>query len=295
MRIDAALLLLFAASLSASAEETATPRMLKVTPVGAQTCVATSFRPAQGQALSGLSWYHNDAQVAFPLVVLLEGQPDLPPDLGEAALILAEVTGASLAWGSLTLETPVVSSTGVIDVVFLYPDSHEITALGEGGGPGIGIWEQAADSPPYLSPDGGEWVAFESGHRLAVEAVYTQSKAKPVVLASLKGSVPEGLFGKAAEEPELRRTLLHAVQPNPFNPRAQIRFELAQAGPAQVRIYDVRGRLVVTLLSEKLLAGPHERVWEGKDQRGHSVASGSYLLVLTTAGRSLHQKLVLLR
>jgi hypothetical protein len=83
--------------------------------------------------------------------------------------------------------------------------------------------------------------------------------------------------------------------PNPFNPQTRIRFELSKPGSVQVAIFDVSGRLVRTLASESLAAGPHERVWQGKDNAGRQVPSGAYYVRLVTATGTDHRKIMLLK
>jgi hypothetical protein len=65
--------------------------------------------------------------------------------------------------------------------------------------------------------------------------------------------------------------------PNPFNPQTSIDFTLERAGRAEVRIYDVHGKLVRTLEDGELAAGKHTRVWQGRDNGGRQVASGVYM------------------
>jgi mono/diheme cytochrome c family protein len=65
--------------------------------------------------------------------------------------------------------------------------------------------------------------------------------------------------------------------PNPFNPATVISYELRTAGPVQVTIHDVSGRLVRRLFSGQLAAGMHHVNWNGTDDRGGAVASGIYL------------------
>ncbi len=72
--------------------------------------------------------------------------------------------------------------------------------------------------------------------------------------------------------------------PNPFNPEATIRFELARDTQVTLRAYDVRGRAVRTILSGYLAAGPREVRWDGRDDNGRSLPSGTYFLRLQ-AGR----------
>lgn len=88
---------------------------------------------------------------------------------------------------------------------------------------------------------------------------------------------------------------LYQNSPNPFNPRTEIRFSLAQTGPAKVFIYDVNGREVRTLANGVLKAGPHSVVWDGKDNAGHPVPSGVFWSQLSTGDFSSNKKMVILK
>jgi hypothetical protein len=89
---------------------------------------------------------------------------------------------------------------------------------------------------------------------------------------------------------------LDSNYPNPFNPTTTIRFGVAQQGRVTLRIYDVRGALVRTLVDDVREAGVEHRVrWDGRDDRGRSVASGVYFLRLEAQGFFETRKMVLLR
>ncbi len=70
---------------------------------------------------------------------------------------------------------------------------------------------------------------------------------------------------------------LHPNLPNPFNPETVIRYNLAESASVELQIYNVNGQVVRTLVSEHQAAGRHQVAWDGKDERGASVASGTYL------------------
>lgn len=91
------------------------------------------------------------------------------------------------------------------------------------------------------------------------------------------------------------RTRLLGNVPNPFNPSTLIQFEIARTGNASVRIYDVAGRLVRILLDEELDAGRHERSWDGRNNEGGRVASGSYFYRLETVDGSDTGKMLLVK
>ena len=72
--------------------------------------------------------------------------------------------------------------------------------------------------------------------------------------------------------------------PNPFNPAVTIRYTLPRADRTTLKIYDVRGALVRTLLDDVLTAGPGTATWRGEDDRGARVASGLYFYELRQGG-----------
>ena len=108
-------------------------------------------------------------------------------------------------------------------------------------------------------------------------------------------SEPVGLAGGPAAVPAVPAAVLaiEGVVPNPFNPRAVVAFSVPGAGPATLGIYDVRGRLVRTLVDRALAPGRHEATWDGTDDAGRAQAAGTYLARLAQAGRSAVAKLVL--
>ncbi len=72
--------------------------------------------------------------------------------------------------------------------------------------------------------------------------------------------------------------------PNPFNPHCTLRFELPAAGPARLAVFDVAGRLVRVLAEADLAAGPAAFPWDGRDDQGNNVGSGTYLARLEAGG-----------
>jgi hypothetical protein len=83
--------------------------------------------------------------------------------------------------------------------------------------------------------------------------------------------------------------------PNPFNPEATIRFDLHREGVVTLRAFDVHGRLVRTLIDGFVAAGPREVRWDGRDDAGRSLPSGSYFLRLSAGGESRAKIITLLK
>jgi len=70
---------------------------------------------------------------------------------------------------------------------------------------------------------------------------------------------------------------------------------LSKSQTVSLKIYDVTGRLVRELVSESLAAGPHSRVWQGRDNSGRQVPSGAYYVRLVTNGMVDSRKIMLLK
>ncbi len=90
-------------------------------------------------------------------------------------------------------------------------------------------------------------------------------------------------------------TALHQNYPNPFNPMTGIAFSLAERGHARIAIYDVSGRLVRVLIDEDVDAGPGFVAWNGRDDGGRDVASGTYFARMSGGGIFTERKMVLMR
>lgn len=91
------------------------------------------------------------------------------------------------------------------------------------------------------------------------------------------------------------RLTLEQNLPNPFNPSTKIFFAVPTNGRVTLRIYDLAGRLVNELVNGELQAGTHEVVWDGRDNGGRSVASGSYLYRIQSNDQVQTKRMVLLK
>jgi hypothetical protein len=83
--------------------------------------------------------------------------------------------------------------------------------------------------------------------------------------------------------------------PNPFNPTTELLFSMRTKGHVSLKIYNVAGQLVKTLVNEVRDAGPHREVWDGTNNLGTNVASGVYFYKMQTNDFSQTKKMVLLR
>jgi hypothetical protein len=96
-----------------------------------------------------------------------------------------------------------------------------------------------------------------------------------------------------------RGFFLEAAFPNPFNPTTTIPYRLDGTGeeaPVQLQILDLRGRIVRTLVAESQVTGQvYEILWNGHDDNGRSVSSGTYISSLTVWGKNHSRFLTLVK
>jgi hypothetical protein len=83
--------------------------------------------------------------------------------------------------------------------------------------------------------------------------------------------------------------------PNPFNPSTTIEYSVQHAGRARLEIYNSLGQLVRTLVNEERSAGQYSVFWDGRDDRGNQLPSGTYFYRLLIGDRALTKNMVLIR
>ena len=88
---------------------------------------------------------------------------------------------------------------------------------------------------------------------------------------------------------------LQDAYPNPFNPVTHVRYDLPRQEYVRIEIRDVRGALVYTLADEYQRAGRYMATWDGIDNGGIAVASGTYFMHLSSDAFSGTVKMTLLR
>ena len=121
----------------------------------------------------------------------------------------------------------------------------------------------------------------------------TNRVIRPGLLGARRLSAPPPT-GVGSAAPGLAARLI-GNWPNPLNPGTTIRFDLGRTARVSLRVYDVRGHLVRTLVDETRAAGSHQTGWDGQDDGHRPVASGIYLLVMRAGEYSARHKMVVLR
>jgi hypothetical protein len=98
----------------------------------------------------------------------------------------------------------------------------------------------------------------------------------------------------AAEDTPFKNALMPAY-PNPFNPETTIRYELASRQHVSLRVYDVGGAVVRTLVDGTRPAGSYSLTWNGVDDHGSAVSSGVYFYKITAGSFSDVRKMTLVK
>jgi len=88
---------------------------------------------------------------------------------------------------------------------------------------------------------------------------------------------------------------LYQNRPNPFNPSTRIGFYLPRRAHVTLTVYDVRGKLVRTLVDRPSQFGRHSVVWNGTDNSGNPVSSGVFFYCLQTGNKVITKKLVVVK
>lgn len=202
----------------------------------------------------------------------------------------------TVPWLSV-LEAPVSAQAGRLEAAVVDGGVELVVATNGGDEAGLGVVRRAGrDVPERRWPrEALETLGADGGRRLFrlrdVDAVgwprdYALELAgagQPLVLDEVH------LTGPGATPLSL------SAGPNPFNPLVKVRYAVPRAGHVVVQAFDVRGRLVRTLLDLELAAGGGELEWRGDDDAGRSLASGVYELRLTAPGGTARERVTLVR
>jgi hypothetical protein len=88
---------------------------------------------------------------------------------------------------------------------------------------------------------------------------------------------------------------LLSIDPNPFGAGTRLRYAVRSPGGTDLEIYDVQGRLVRRLVRRDDAEGSYAVTWDGRNDAGRALPSGSYFARLTSAGEVGSRRIVLIR
>ena len=281
-----ALLVAFSWSINAIADDPEPDGVFVINPVLARSCIAVKVSVSENQALAGIRWYNNDSQGAFAKLLVASGEDEVPPLYDDGLVVAENLQGSHLSWSEYQFSEPVGSLTDALYVIFQMPPFEACTREGEG--PAIGFVEEQDAPCVFLSADGNIWAQLVMGCKLLVEPIYTEREATTIALAM------SGSGGGSPSGPRLH-TGLQSPYPNPCNPLTNISFTLAEPSNVDLRIVDLRGRVVRHLYEGPASRGEHVVQWLGTDDNGARAASGMYLVDMRTDDAKFSKQVVLLK
>jgi len=90
-------------------------------------------------------------------------------------------------------------------------------------------------------------------------------------------------------------TTLESISPNPFRESARIKYCLKDNAKVEISVYNIKGQLVKNLVSDTLPSGQHFLDWNGMDNNGQSLASGTYLVRMKSGSTVCTRKIMLIK
>ncbi len=212
--------------------------------------------------------------------------------------------------GQTTLFSPVYDLTGAEAVTFGYwkyysnsmgndpnNDWRDVDLSNDGGQSWVSLEHTMTSTDAWAEMAFDLFDYFASAGQVQLRFVARDDSPGSIVEAAIDDFLIAGVFSATGvESPAALRVALAQNFPNPFNPRTTIRFQLPTADRVLLGIYDVRGRLIKSLISGSLPAGQHGMTWNGLDALGRPAASGVYFCRLTTdSGEDLSCRMVLMK
>ena len=88
---------------------------------------------------------------------------------------------------------------------------------------------------------------------------------------------------------------LNQNAPNPFNSQTRINYQLAKPSNVSLKIYNITGQLVKTLVNDNQTPGYYSANWDGKDGNGTKAASGIYIYRLQAGDYVNTRKMVIIK
>jgi hypothetical protein len=91
------------------------------------------------------------------------------------------------------------------------------------------------------------------------------------------------------------QTSLLGNYPNPFNPSTTFRYGLSEPGQVSLKVYNMLGQLVRTVVEDHQVEGYHEAVWDGRNDIGSTVSSGIYIYRMTVGSVVETKRMILMK
>ena len=151
----------------------------------------------------------------------------------------------------------------------------------------------------YSDNGGGNWTAINENLPSPYIAALSLDSSNVYVGYYEKLGVYRREIFTSIEEPGVVQGLvnfqLFQNYPNPFNSTTIIPFEIGQSGHISIKVFNILGEEVITLLDENISAGRHSVSWNGRSSDGREVSSGVYFLKLEAGDVIQSHKMMIIR
>ncbi|KQC05002.1 MAG: hypothetical protein APR54_08555, partial [Candidatus Cloacimonas sp. SDB] len=148
----------------------------------------------------------------------------------------------------------------------------------------------------YTSNGGSTWSVVGAGLTTeALSSVHFTSSTNGYVVGNGKTLLKYGELTSIGDDEIPFDNLLFQNYPNPFNPETEISYQVSGVSKVSLSIYDIKGRLIKTLLDNIEQSGNHSVIWSGKDNDNNPVCSGIYFSRLQVGNKILTKRMVLLK
>ena len=168
--------------------------------------------------------------------------------------------------------------------------TDDITALAidRSTTPGV-VYAGTDGNGVYVSQDGGSsWLPFNDGLGDLSITVLAISDSEPKILYA--GTANHGVWDRTLTTTGVSEPVDQAIPiayslsqnyPNPFNPQTTIKYTLTKRSKVMLKIYNLLGQEIRTLVDRSQLSGTHTITWDGGGKSGQHLASGIYFYKLT--------------
>jgi flagellar hook assembly protein FlgD len=217
------------------------------------------------------------------------------------------VRGSSVRWGSAPSQTAEEDPSSVIySFAGLDPaGTYEVAAEYVASDARPRLQELIAGSVRLHNPVAVSSTPEHTGYITVPKESYTTGNLTVTVHALGEGTAivsqiwiretGKGFRAETIENPIPTAYKLDQNYPNPFNPTTTIRYAVPADGPVTLKVYDITGREVATLVNGHVQAGTYEVRFEAKNGKGTSLASGVYFYQLRSGSFTATKKFILLR
>jgi len=137
--------------------------------------------------------------------------------------------------------------------------------------------------------NGGKSISGKYPELIPISAELHQLKTRDLLNSILTGKKIHSY------KPEFSKFILYQNYPNPYSINTTISYGIPKSGTVSLKIYNIKGQLVKTIVNEHKEKGYYTEIWDGRNDNGKKLANGIYFYKIKIEGKSKVKKMLLLR